>query len=264
MFRDAAALSIATALVLSACGGPASTSPQPTTPAEPPPRPAILAQLRLEGGEELLAALERNPSDPDAHARLALYYASSRVAGMSLIWGLTRAALQPGAGDRSPVARAMTAALVEHISVERNGSDMRMSTSLAPGAVPAIVQADNSVVAPVAHLFELQLGMGLVGFDGQWTLAAIAGIFSTYLDVLRQRGSPLDPHLEIHPWLLQLAASGHLEAFIYDAFGPAFAPELAAHQAAHADAYAAMSAWIAAHPFRPTHAILPDDLVRIR
>lgn len=48
---------------------------------------------------------------------------------------------------------------------------------------------------------------------------------------------------------------------MYAVFGPAFPAERAAYDAARIDA---MRAYVRQSPLRPTHAVLPDDLVRIR
>jgi hypothetical protein len=138
---------------------------------------------------------------------------------------------------------------------------------LAPGATPAIARDDGAILAPVAHLFEHQVAASLAAFDGQWTLAAVVSCWSTYAALLQQRPSPfspLDDVVELHRWLSAAATAGHLEALVVNAFGAHFQTERASYESAHPGALDAARTWAVTHSFRPIHAVLPDDLVRIR
>lgn len=258
----------AAAASLAGCGGStsaataetAAASARESTPPAPSSRHEALAPLRPAGTEEALEGLERDPGSARAHARAAISYAPTDAAGMAILWGLTRAAMSPDALDEAEVAAAMVSVLRERAVVTREGSRGSVSVRFAPGAVPAFEAPDGSVSAPVAHVFEMMFAPALAIFDGEWSLHSIAAVLGLYVTML-ERGSPLDSYVELHRWLVRLAAGGHLEAFVHAVFGPAFPDERTAYDAARVDA---MRAHVRENPLRPTHAVLPDHLVRIR
>jgi hypothetical protein len=172
--------------------------------------------------------------------------------------------MEPHGPRGDELGGAMARVLAERITITIDGATRHIATSLAPGAMPAIAAADGSLSAPIAHLFELQIGPALARVDAQWTLASIVTVWTGYVALVGQQGAPFAAGLELHRWLLELDAAGHLEAFVTSAFGSAFPDERAQYGASHGDAIAAANTWIAAHPFRPTHGVMPDDLVRIR
>ena len=230
------------------------TAPRsPRAPAHP-----ALAPLRPFGADGVLAAIEHAPHDAAAYARAAAFFADTDVAGMTLVYGLSYVAM---GGEPIEVASSMARVLRERITTTPTEDGRRVSTRLAPGSMPALAAADGSISAPIAHVLEMQLLLGLAMFDGQWTLPQIATVLSVYAS---GRGGPLDAHLELQRWLADLAAGGHLEGFVGLAFGPAFPGDLATLEAATPGAIDAARAWIGAHPFRPSRAVLPDDLVRVR
>lgn len=215
-------------------------------------RHPALAPLRPAGADEVNAALTRAPSDVAANARAAVFYSGTDVAGMALLYGMTHVALS---GDGGLVAEPMVRVLRERIVVRVDGTTRHIATRLAPGSMPAIASGDGSLRAPVAHVFELQIGPALATFEGGWTLAKVVAMLQSLVAGLRD-GSPLDSRVELNRWLVRLADAGHLAGFAAVAFGPGLGETSAEVGAARA--------WIAAHPFRPSHAVLPDDLVRIR
>lgn len=245
-----------------ASSGPTETSSAggeaPRSSSRAPVHPA-LAPLRPAGADDVLAAIERAPRAPAAYARAAAFFADTDVAGMTLVYGLSHVAM---GGEPSEVAGSMARVLRERITTTPTERGRRVSTRLAPGSMPAIAAEDGSMSAPVAHVLEVQLLPTLAAFDGQWTLPQIAAALSGYAS---GRGAPLDARLELQRWLAELVAAGHVEGLVGLAFGPAFPDELATFEAASTPgAIDAARAWIAAHPFRPSRPVLPDDLVRIR
>lgn len=227
-------------------------------------RHAALAPLRPAGAEAVLAPLERGERGAAAYARAASFYARTDAAGMGLIYGLTCAALSPECAGDERIASLMAGVLRERISMTEQGESRRVSTRLAPGSMPAIQARDGSLSAPVAHLFEVQFVPALVEFHGTWTLEGVVGALANYVSISAQHASPVSANLELDGWLAELAAAGHLDAFVAMVFGPAFGPELASWDASHPRAIDAARTWATANPFEPTQAPLPDDLVRIR
>lgn len=213
----------------------------------------------------MLLPLERSPGEPAALARAATFYAGTDAAGMALLWGLTHAATAPESGEREAIALAMARVLRERITVTSNdGNSRRVSTRLAPGAMPALARPDGSVHAPVAHVFELQFVPALARFTGEWRLSDAVTAFAMYVAMIEQNPGPLDGYVELHAWLVRLRAAGHLEAFLIDALGPAFPEEHAAYTQSNEAALTAARAYVTEQPLRSSHAVLPDRLVRIR
>lgn len=264
---------LALLLPLLGCGGGSRASERSSSPTahasssgstSTRARHPALAPLRPPGADAALAALEADPPDAEGYARAALFYAGTDAAGMALVYGLSYAAMEPRGARREELGVAMARVLAERITITSDGATRRVATSLAPGAMPAIAAADGSLSAPIAHLFELQMGPALARVDGQWTLASIVAVWTSYVALLGQQASPFAAGLELHRWLLDVEGAGHLEAFVTSAFGPAFPDERAQYESSHEGAIAASDVWIAAHPLRPTRGVMPDDLARIR
>lgn len=260
------------AAVIAGCGGAArarDTTEGPAPAAAGDARPAsrdeaderaptladALAPLRPAGAEAVLGPLTAGPADASAHARAAVFYGDTRSGGMTLLWGLTHAAL---GGSDPAVGEAMGRVLRGRISVRREGTTTHIATQLAPGSMPAVVADDGSLTAPVAHLFEGLFAASCARFDGTWTLASATEAFAFFVG-LSSAQPMLEPHVELMPWLRALAAAGHLEGLVAGLLAPAFPGEIP-----DAARVGAARAYVAAHPFVPTHAALPDDFIPFR
>jgi hypothetical protein len=269
-------LSWSLVLVISAIGcggGPAAsqTSTAPTAAAPPAPDSAAipgLAALRPAGADAVLVDVGADPSSADAVARAALLYASSDVAGMTLLWSMTYGALEPGGPQSTPLASAIASVFRERIEIVDHGDATRVSTRLAPGSAIGIAQPDGSARVPLAYLVEMGFAMGIgaghgaAPGSGGWSLASIAAALRAYVSVGAQMPTPLSAaNLELDAWLRGLREAGHLDAFVHGLVGPAFPEEFAAYQAANAPAIETMRAYVATNPFRPTQPVFPDDLV---
>lgn len=250
-------------LVLAGCGGGAGdarashdgatgggeTSATSTRVARPT-HPA-LAPLQPPGSDAVDEGLTRAPRRADAYAESARFYAETDAAGMALLYGLAHVAL---GGDDGAVSDAMARVLRERITVTGDTTRRHVSTRLAPGSMPAFASDDGSMRAPVAHVFELALVPALATFLGEWTMPVVVAMLDGYV----QRGhSLLDEAVELNGWLGQLAEAGHLPGFAALAFGPGLGLEIGEDAAAARE-------WIETHPFAPTRAFFPDDLVRVQ
>ena len=80
----------------------------------------------------------------------------------------------------------------------------------------------------------------------------------------REGESIVHPHVEWIAWADALERAGHLEAFVARLMGTAMPAGPAPAANVSEAARAAEAAYIAAHPFRPTRAILPDDFIPLR
>ena len=250
-------------LLATGCGGTHHATPSEESEASPRTTGGSagpLAPLRAPGAEPVLAALSAQPGDRSALARAATLYATSDVAGMTILWGIMYGGLGGDDTEHAAVAHAMMTALRDHVTMERDAGSMHMSTRLAPGSVPVIADG-RSMRAPIAHLFELRVTTSLIGWSGTWTLASAAHVIVGLAHGSTPGTAGLESRAEILGWLAAAESAGVLEAFATSLLGPAFPEELAGYAAAHAAELDAARAFVAASPFVPTHAVLPDDLV---
>jgi hypothetical protein len=253
---------------------PAVTAPAPAEPApEPtPPSPTdeamfaqALAPLRPASALPSLQALQAAPGDAQAYALAALAYAETDVPGMTLIWAVTYQAMGGGASD-AKVATALAKVLADRIVVQRapQADDVTFNVRLAPGQMPARVNADGSAHAPLAHAFEALFSTTLMGFRPPWTIESFHDVLSAWAGLVSSRGTPLDEILEINAWLVSTAKAGHLEAFCHQLLGPAFPAELKAYKASSAAALKAYKDYLKGNALKPSRAALPDSLVRVK
>lgn len=248
-------------------------TPEPARSAEPVRTPAPstdssdfdegLARLRPAGTEALLASLERAPLPPAAFGEAAIAYSTTDVPAMTLIWGMSYAAMAGGPLEK-PVAQAMLKVLSERIVVQPDPNSERVdyNVRLAPGKMPVREHADGSIEAPLAHAFEGLFGAALIGFRPPWSVEEFYDVLSSWVGVISTRGTPIDPVLELNEYLVGLAKAGHLEAYCFRLLGSVFPAELKAYQATQAKALKSLDAYLKSTPFRPKRAALPDDLVR--
>jgi hypothetical protein len=89
-------------------------------------------------------------------------------------------------------------------------------------------------------------------------------VLSTWTAVVATHGTAIDEKVELDGWLVTVAKAGHLESFCHQLLGPAFPTELKAYKAGNAAALKAYRGFLKSAPLRPTHTLLPDDLVRIQ
>ena len=80
----------------------------------------------------------------------------------------------------------------------------------------------------------------------------------------REGESIVHPHVEWIAWADALERAGHLEAFVARLMDPSMPPGPAQATNVSEAARAAEAGYIAAHPFRPGRAILPDDFIPLR
>lgn len=224
-----------------------------------------MAALRPPAAEAALQGLASTPSDPEAYAKAALAYASTEVPGMALLWGVSYQAMGGGASDAA-VATALSKVLTERITAkpDEHGRDVSFNLRLAPGQMPARKEADGSVHAPVAHVFETLFGPAVTDFRPPWTIEQFYDVLSKWAGIVASHGTPLDERVELDGWLVTLARAQHLEAFCYRLLGPAFPAELKAYSAKNGAEIRAYQAFMKATPLRPKQAVMPDDLVRIQ
>lgn len=244
---------------------PRAVSSAPAQPSESPGYAETMARLRPAAAASALQALVAAPSDAQAYARATLAYATTDVPAMALIWGMTHQALGGGKDDAT-VAAALAKVLSERIAVQLDPETARADYNLrlAPGQMPAQKQADGSVHAPLAHVFESMFGKTLMGYRPPWTIEQFYDAISTWTGLASTQGTPLDDKLELNAWLVTTAKSGHLEAYCHQLLGPAFAPELKAYNAANSTALRAYKDYLKGSTIKPTRAALPDDLVRVK
>jgi hypothetical protein len=242
-------------------------APAPAAPAGPVESPgfaAAIAALRPAGTEQALQALTNAPADPEAYAKAALAYAPTEVPGMTLLWGLSYQAMGGGASDAA-VASAFAKVLTERILAKPDEhKQVTFNVRLAPGQMPARQETDGSVHAPIAHTFEALFSPAVTGFRPPWTIAQFYDVLSTWAGLVASHGTALDEKVELDAWLVTVAKAGHLEAFCYQLLGSAYPAELKAYKAHGAAELKAYRDFVKATPFRPTHAPLPDELVRIQ
>ena len=232
---------------------------------ESPGYAETMAGLRPAATASALKALVAAPGDAHAYAQAALAFAATDVPGMTLVWGMTHQALGGGKDDAS-VAAAFAKVLNERILVERDPKTDRADYSLrlAPGQMPTREQADGSVQAPLAHVFETIFGTTVMGYRPPWTIEQFYDAVSNWAGLVSAHGTPLDEKMELNAWLVATAKSGHLEAYCYQLLGPAFSAELKAYQAANTRAFRAYNEYLKVSAIKPTRAVLPDDLVRVK
>ncbi|MEM9863982.1 MAG: hypothetical protein AAF938_20450 [Myxococcota bacterium] len=248
-------------LLALACGGSSSPNARPTQAAASVSSP--LAHLRPDGSEPHLARLTAEPQHADAYADAAVFYGGSRIGGMTLLWGLTHAALSDGQPVRPDVALAMARVLQERVSVQEVGEGRReVSTSLAPGAMPVLAQSNGTMLAPVAHILEAQIAMCFATLRTPWTLGQAVSALRCFAT---SDGGPF-PHAAgaMRPWLGAVEGAGHLDALLHVAFGAGFPDDFAAYAREYQLEIAAMQAWVRANPIQPVEATLPDTLLRVR
>ncbi len=240
-------------------------SSAPPQPSDSPGYAETMARLRPPDAVPALQALVAAPSDAQAYAQATLAYASTDVPAMALIWGMTHQALGGGKDD-AVVAAALAKVLGERILFKRDPETDRgdYNLRLAPGQMPARQQADGSVHAPLAHVFETIFGTMVVGYRPPWTMEQFYDAVSNWTGMVSSQGTPLDDKLELNGWLVSTAKNGHLEAYCHQLLGPAFPRELNAYKAANPSALRAYKDYLKSGAIRPTRAVLPDDLVRVK
>jgi hypothetical protein len=248
-------------------GAPADTAPE-ATPAQPQDSPGFadaIAGLRPSGTEAALASLTAAPGSAEAYASAAIAYSATNVAGMTLLWGMSYQAMGGGPSDAA-LARAVSKVLVERIvaSPAENGDDLSFNLRLAPGQMPGRRNADGSVEVPLAHAFEAVFGPAVVGFRPPWTVEQFHDAVSTWLGLVSARGTPLDQTLELGNWLVATAKAGHLGAFCFQLLGSAYPEELKAYKASSGAELKAYKAYLKDAAFKPSRALLPDELVRVK
>jgi hypothetical protein len=208
--------------------------------------------------------LVNTPADPEAYAKAALAYAATDVPGMTLLWGMGYQAMGGGPSDAA-VAAAFAKVLTERIQATRDAHEhVTFHVRLAPGQMPTRQDADGSVHAPIAHAFEALFSPAVTGFRPPWTIEQFYDVLSTWTAVVATHGTALDEKVELDGWLVTVAKAGHLEAFCHQLLGPAFPTELKAYKTGNAAALKAYRDFLKSAPLRPTHTLLPDDLVRIQ
>jgi hypothetical protein len=244
-----------------------AAAPEPAAHAEPVLSQGFaeaLAALRPAGTEQALQGLSNAPADPEAYAKAALAYAPTDVPGMTMLWGMSYQAMGGGTSDAA-VAAAFAKVLTERIVAKPDAhNQVTFNLRLAPGQMPARQDGDGSVHAPIAHAFEALFGPAVTGFRPPWTIEQFYDVLSTWTGLVATHGSALDEKVELDGWLVTVARAGHLEAFCHQLLGPAFPAELKAYKAGNAAAFKAYRDFVKAAPLRPTHALLPDELVRIQ
>lgn len=242
----------------------AAKSPPPAELKESPGFGAALASLRVPGTEAALQALTDAPTDPEAYARAALAYAPTDVPAMTLLWGLSYQAMGGGTSDAA-VATAFAKVLTERITATLDEhKQVSFNLRLAPGQMPARQAVDGSVSAPVAHTFEALFGPAVTTLHPPWTIEQFYDVLSAWVGFVSLHGTALDEKVALDAWLVALAKAGHLEAFCYQLLGPAFPTELKAYKSANGAALKAYRDFVKGAPLRPAHAVMPDDLVRVR
>ena len=223
-----------------------------------------MAALRPAGTEPVLQALANAPADAEAYAKAALAYAPTDAPGMTLLWGLSYQAMGGGASDVA-LANALAKVLTERILAKPDAQQqVTFNLRLAPGAMPVRVESDGAALAPVAHAFESFFSPAVTGFRPPWSIEQFYDALSSWAGVVATRGTPLDEKLPVNGWLALAAKQGHLEAFCYQLLGPAFPAELKAFKATNGKALKAYQAFLKASPLQPQHAVMPDELVRIK
>jgi len=235
----------------------------PVEPAESPDFARALAALQPTGTEQARQNLLSTPTNSEAYARAALAYAGTEVPAMTLLWGMSYQAMGGGASDDA-VAKAFAKVLTERILAKPDEHQQAtFNLRLAPGQMPVRRAADGSVRAPLAHTFEALFGRAVTGFRPPWTISQFYDVLSTWAGIVAAHGTALDEQVELDAWLVTTAKAGHLEAFCYQLLGAAFPAELKAYKAHDAAALKSYRDFVKATPLRPTHAPMPDELVRI-
>lgn len=241
--------------------------PAPAPKAEPTESPgfaAALAVLRPAGTEATLRGLADAPSAPEAYAKAALAYAPTEVPGMTLLWGLSYQAMGGGASDAA-VATAVAKVLNERILAKPDEhQQVTFNVRLAPGQMPTRQEVDGSRHAPIAHAFESLFSPAVTGFRPPWTIEQFYDVLSTWTGLVATEGTPLDAQVPLDAWLVMAAKAGHLEAFCHQLLGPAFPAELKTYKASNTKALQAYRDFLKANPLHPTHAPMPDELVRLK
>ena len=167
--------------------------------------------------------------------------------------------------DMLTVAEAGNKVLTERILAKPDAQQqVTFNLRLAPGAMPVRVEADGAALAPVAHAFESLFSPAVTGFRPPWSVEQFYDALSSWAGVVATRGTPLDEKLPVNAWLALAAKQGHLEAFCYQLLGPAFPAEMKAFKASNGKALKAYQAFLKASPLQPQHAVMPDELVRIK
>jgi hypothetical protein len=246
-------------------GLPAQPASAPAPPSDSPGYAETMAKLRPPAAASAAQALAAAPADAQAYAQATLAYATTDVPAMTLLWGMTYQALGGGKDDAA-VAAALSKVLSERILVNRveNSDRTDYTLRLAPGQMPARQEADGSVLAPVAHVFEGVFGTSVMGYRPPWTIEKFYDALSSWTGLVASQGTPLDEKLELNAWLVTTAKAGHLEAYCHQLLGPAFMAELKSYRAANASAFRAYKDYLKVSAIKPTRAVMPDDLVRVK
>jgi hypothetical protein len=209
-----------------------------------------------------LAALERAPAEAHAYARAAVAYASTDVPVMTLLWGMTYAALGGGAeGDAvaSAVAKVLTERVV--VTVDAESGRAVYDVRLAPGQMPLSEGSGGVAEAPLAHVFEAMFGATLSGFRPPWSVEAFHDAISIWVGQASIQSTPLDRVLPLQAWLVQVARAGHLEAFCYRVLGAAYPSELRAYVSRNPRALRSLDDYLRDSPLVIARAATPDLLV---
>jgi len=184
---------------------------------------------------------------------------------MTLIWGMTYQAMGGGKADAA-VAEALSLVLRERIKQIHNEQTQRdeLNVRLAPGQMPARQQADGSVVAPIAHVFEMSFSPAFTGMKPPWTIEQFYDALSSWVGEVALHGTPLDERVELDAWLVATAKAGHLEAYCHALLGSAFPAELRQYRAKSGAQLKAYQSYLKSSALQPQKPVLPDDLVRVR
>jgi hypothetical protein len=255
---------------------PATVAPEPAAPAAVPAEPTPAAPVESAGFAETLAALRpaavqpalatlaAAPADAGAYAQAAIAYAGTDAPVMTLIWGMTHQAMGGGKAE-ADVAKAFVKVLSERVTVGKdNEGRVEYRVRLAPGEMPLRQQPNGAVEAPLAHAFEGLFGTTLMNFHPPWSIEEFYDVLSSWAGLVSTRGTPLDATLELDAWLVSLAKAGHLEAFCYRLLGSAFPAELKPYRSSHAKELKAFDDYLKSSSFKPSRAVMPDDLVRLK
>jgi hypothetical protein len=244
---------------------PQRAASEPAQPSESPGYAETMAKLRPPEAAAAAQTLAAAPADAQAYAQATLAYATTDVPAMTLIWGMTYQALGGGKDDAA-VAAALSKVLTERILVNRveNSDRTDYNLRLAPGRMPARQEPDGSVLAPVAHVFEGIFGTTVMGYRPPWTIEQFYDALSNWTGLVAAQGTPLDEKLELNAWLVTTAKAGHLEAYCHQLLGPAFSAELKSYKGGNAGAFRAYKDYLKVSALKPTRAVMPDDLVRVK
>lgn len=176
---------------------------------------------------------------------------------MTLFWGQTCRVLSPRGENAKPVAAAMLRVLREHVAVQTKGEKMDVQIHLAPGAMPVLAE-NGQFFAPFAHRYENSFALTALAMTGRWDSQTVGATLRAYVDGLhRPSAAPWRMDVELHRYLQAVETAGHLDTYAHWVMDPAFGDS---YTGANQAAVTGMLSYFDAHPFKPTVAVLPDDL----